>query len=114
MRAGRLDTRMILQRKVESRDSVGGVSWAWEDVAEMWAEVRGLQGREFFAAQQVNATATHQVTIRYRAGVTANMRFVEKSAPTVGYDIIAAPSNPRRTEIVAVCVVREADGWRAD
>ncbi len=46
----------------------------WQAVAKVWAEVLTLSGRQFELAQQQVAGATHAVTIRWRAGVTAKMR----------------------------------------
>ncbi len=43
-------------------------------MATVWARVRAVSGREFFAAAQVQAEQLQRITIRYRTGVTAAMR----------------------------------------
>lgn len=112
MKAGRLNRHVMLQRRVESQNDMGEVTWVWEDVCAMWAEIAPMSGREFFAAQQVQAEASHNITIRWRPGVTAEMRVIEVCEPTIAYDIVAPLANARRTEIVLKCKTREADGWR--
>jgi SPP1 family predicted phage head-tail adaptor len=74
IRAGDLDQRITLQQITETRDSFGGVTETWTDVATVWAGISMLSGRESFAAQHVYAEATHRVIVRYRTGVDAKMR----------------------------------------
>lgn len=112
MKSGRLRHYVMLQQRIESQNDMSEVVWTWEDVCPMWAEIAPLTGREFFAAQQVQAEATHNVTIRWRPGVTAKMRFIEVCEPSVAYDIVVPLADARRTEIVAKCKTREATGWR--
>jgi SPP1 family predicted phage head-tail adaptor len=76
VRTGDLRHQVILQSKTEGRDAVGGVVEAWSDVATVWASVEPLDGKEFFAAERVNADATTRIRMRYRAGVTPVMRAV--------------------------------------
>lgn len=76
MDPGNLDRRITIQAPTRSRNSLGEEVQSWSDTAEVWAEVKPLTGRELFQAQQVVEQATHQVTIRYRAGITSDMRVV--------------------------------------
>jgi SPP1 family predicted phage head-tail adaptor len=48
----------------------------WDDVAVVSAEIRPLRGEEFLQAQQLDATLTHRITLRYRAGIQATWRAV--------------------------------------
>jgi len=48
----------------------------WADVATIWASIEPLSGREFFAAQQVNAEVTTRIRTRYLAGIKSSMRVV--------------------------------------
>lgn len=52
----------------------GEVTVTWSELFEEWAEVKPLQGREYYQAAQVHAEVTHRVTIVYRSGVTAKCR----------------------------------------
>jgi SPP1 family predicted phage head-tail adaptor len=71
IRGGSLRHRITVQRNVTAGDGQGGTSSAWTAVATVWAEVAPMQGRELFAAQQVNALTSHKITMRYLAGLTA-------------------------------------------
>ena len=73
---GQLRTRMHIQQVTETRTPDGGIAEAWSPFAQVWAKVQGLRGRELFAAQQVQATTTHKVTIRYCRGLTSKHRML--------------------------------------
>lgn len=74
VRAGALDRRVTLLAPEPLRGAAGGYSESWAPVARICAKVTDLTGREFFAAAQVNAEVTTKFLIRYRAGVTPQMR----------------------------------------
>jgi SPP1 family predicted phage head-tail adaptor len=112
MRAGRLRHFVSLQQRVETKNDMGEVTWAWDEVCQIWAEISGLTGREMIAAQQVQSQVSHNILIRWRAGVTAKMRVVEVCEPSVQYDIVAVLPNARRTETRLMCLTRDAEGWR--
>lgn len=78
MQAGKLSHRIKLQQMTGAggQDSTGQPQETWTDVAEVWAAVEPIRGREYFAAQQVNAETTHRVRIRYLVGVTPMMRIL--------------------------------------
>lgn len=76
MDGGKFSDRVTLQSPPTAKDSVGQVTGAWVDVATVWAHVRGLRSREFFAAAQVQQEATIIVTLRYRPGVLPTQRLV--------------------------------------
>ena len=77
MDAGRLNKRITIQQLTAgspAQDTFGAPSESWETFAQVWAEIKPIQGREFWAQQQVQSEITHQVTIRYLSGVTSKMR----------------------------------------
>jgi SPP1 family predicted phage head-tail adaptor len=76
MNPGKLNKRILLQRCVETEDGFGGGATSWVDVAYAWASIEPLEGREYYQAQQINSAITHKVRIRYRDGITPDMRFV--------------------------------------
>ena len=51
-----------------------GYADSWADTATVWARIEPLSGRERLAAQRIEDTVTHRVTIRYRSGVSARQR----------------------------------------
>ena len=107
MRAGTLRHRVTLQRRELEKDDYGGVSprGVWVDVATVWASLEAVSGREFFASRQEQFEVTHKVTIRYRDGVTADMRVVH-GGKTFG--VVAPLPDNRGTRLVLMC--REASG----
>ena len=74
MYAGRMDTRVTVQRPETTRDAWGGVVEGWGLVASTWAAVEPLTGRELFAAQATQSETTYRLTTRYMAGVDASCR----------------------------------------
>lgn len=76
MEAGRLDKRVTIESQSVERNSIGEPETTWEDFATVWAAVEPLQGREFWAQQQVQSAVSHRVRIRYLDGVNAAMRIV--------------------------------------
>ncbi len=77
MRAGDLRHRITIQELTEVKDPLSGeVTNDWKDICTIWAEIRALRGREYFAAQQTIAESSHEITIRYRKGIKPTMRAV--------------------------------------
>lgn len=80
--AGRLDTRITLQRPAEGQDAAGQPLTGWIDhLTGIAADVRFLAGLE---AIKADATATRQrvsVRIRHRDGLTAAMRVLIHAQP---------------------------------
>lgn len=74
--AGTLNRQVTLQRAVPAGDGQGGTTRTWTDVAATWAAISARGGKEFQTAKQTRATLTDEVRIRYRTGITADMRVV--------------------------------------
>lgn len=73
---GQLDRRVSLQSVSGTTDDLGETREAWAEYAAVWARLEPISGRELWLAQQAQSEATHKVTLRYRAGVTARDRVV--------------------------------------
>lgn len=79
MRAGALRERVTLQSATEASDGAGGQTLTWANVATdpvVWARVEPTEGREKFAAMQIQGRYTHRVTLRYRTDLTLKLRVV--------------------------------------
>lgn len=74
MKAGGLRHKVQIQSKTEDRTATGAVTYTWTTFASPWAAIEPLYGREYFASQQVQAEVTTRIRIRYRVGVTPDMR----------------------------------------
>lgn len=110
----RLRHRGDLQAPTRAQNpSTGAVTTTWATVRApgeplIAAEIVPLSGREFTAAQAVQAGVNTRITIRWRAGVTATQRFVHQG--TV-YDIKAVLPDPTlRRHITLMCETGANDG----
>lgn len=98
MRAGELRHRITIQEQGETKDSFGADTLTWQDFATVWAAIEPLQGREYFAAQQVHAEVTTKIRIRYLPGVKPSMLVLFGNRK---FNILAVTnSNERNRELV--------------
>jgi len=74
MQAGRLDRRITIQAPTVTKSASGAPVEGWADVATVWAAVNPKSGREYWSAQQRVAELDSVFRIRYRTGVTRQMR----------------------------------------
>jgi SPP1 family predicted phage head-tail adaptor len=75
--SGDLRHRVQLQEKSRTQDPhTGEMLDSWVDVAEVWAQVVPLSGREFLASAAEQSEVTGRIVIRYRDDVDATKRFV--------------------------------------
>lgn len=81
IRSGELRHRVTFQRRITAQDSTGQAVESWQDAFTAWADVSPLNGRELIAAQQLQSSVTHMITVRYRSELAdpkavADMRIV--------------------------------------
>lgn len=111
MRSGRLRHRVTLQNRVAASPSnlaSGEVDASWTDYLTVWASVEPLSGRELIAAQQVNSDVSVRVRLRWRDGITAQMRV---SFGGRYYEILAVVDREvRNREIELMCSEGVAHG----
>lgn len=88
--AGELNRRITIEKNNKSkRDSFGDEATdSWLPFCTVWAKITAAGTREFWEAQAAHAELTHKITIRYRSGITADMR-VKYGERTL--DIVAPP-----------------------
>lgn len=72
--AGRLRHRIEIQNYEAAQDDWGQPIYSWVHWAAVWASVEPLQGREFLAAMALQSQTTVRIRMRYRSGVTSQMR----------------------------------------
>ena len=73
MDAGKLDRRVLLLRKVSTRDQYGGASVDWQIIATVWARKLSSKGREFYSAGRTLSGNEVGIQIRHTptvAGLT--------------------------------------------
>lgn len=106
--AGSFHERITLQSKSATRNAIGEEVVVWTDRATVWADVRPIRGREFFAAAQMQATIDTVASIRYRADVVAEWRLLWRGRP---YDIRSVIDvGARRERIELMCQSGVNDG----
>ena len=48
----------------------------WEDIATTWASINPISGKEYYSAETINSDLTHKIRLRYRRGITPDMRIL--------------------------------------
>jgi SPP1 family predicted phage head-tail adaptor len=70
MRAGRLDRRVILQRKTITVSSSGAEIETWNTLSTRWASVNAMNGDERFSAPQLVAKAQVEFQVRWSSDIS--------------------------------------------
>jgi len=75
MQAGKLDQRVTLWRLSGGVDDWGApLPDELVAVGTVWASVQPLKGREYLAAMAAQSEVTTRITMRYRPGVTPDLK----------------------------------------
>ena len=75
MKAGTLNNRITIQRRTGGEDAWGApLPAGWEDVAQVWANVRHVSGSEMIRADADGSKVKASIRIRWRCGIDAGMR----------------------------------------
>jgi SPP1 family predicted phage head-tail adaptor len=93
----------MLEKKVETRGTAGGVSTTWKEVEEIFAGIEPLHGREFLAAQQTQNETTVQIVLRYYPGLDNTWRVRDiGSSPEITYTIDSVINENNRDRMVTL------------
>ncbi len=71
-----LRKRFSLEMPVETPDGAGGMITSYALVANVWGAIVARNGYELWVAERIEQNVSHQITIRYREGITAAHRFI--------------------------------------
>jgi SPP1 family predicted phage head-tail adaptor len=106
MRAGKLRHIITIQRPTDTRNDYGEVVEGWEDVITTRASAEPLQGREYFASQQVRSETTTRFRIRWPGmPITPDMRVMFEGR---AYDIDSViDPNERHRELHVMAVEKK-------
>ena len=99
VRAGLLDRRVTLKRRVETVDSSRQAVISYWPIATVWARVEPLGGREGFGQQQWVATGDVRFTIRWRGDVTPLHRVLHDGRV---FDVMTVAEEGRREALLVV------------
>ena len=92
--AQRLNKRVTIQAQSTAQDEIGQPVQTWATVAEVWAEVADVSGREYIAAGGVQNSANTKITVRHIAGIVPSMRVL---AGADAYNIESVLGQDNRT-----------------
>ena len=85
---------LTLEQAFRTGDEGGGASLSWVAVTTLWASVEAVGGGEREAADRSEARTRYKIRLRYRADVTAGMRFRQD------------------TQLFNICTVQDEEGRR--
>ena len=71
---GALRHRLMLETPVRAGDGGGGAVVTWSPIAEVWAQITPMTGKETVVAEAIAGRVSHEIVIRYRVGVVPAMR----------------------------------------
>lgn len=95
MISGRLDNRVTIQNLSTERLPSGQLKEKWHDIATVWAEIKGLSGREILTSGSEKAEATIRVWTRYRDDIGSSSRLRCESGGYKGLILhVVSPPNP--------------------
>ncbi|MEO0809897.1 MAG: phage head closure protein [Pseudomonadota bacterium] len=93
--------RVTIEQPIRTDDEGGAATLTWQQVATVWAEITGLDGREILRAETLVGRATHRIVMRYRTGIDASMRIVSAGKY---HEIISALDEEGRNQwLVCYC-----------
>jgi SPP1 family predicted phage head-tail adaptor len=101
---GSLRSELALQAATPMPDGLGGHTQSWAEIATAFARIEPVSAASMFGPDQTVETVTHRITIRWRNGVAAGMRFVKQGRI---FDIVTV-HDPDDTGRYLVCRTREA------
>jgi len=71
--AGKLDQRISIKQATNTPDGIGGVTESWSELAEVWANVAPMAGREEDRQGAVRENRMYMITIRNRSDILNDM-----------------------------------------
>ncbi len=87
MNPGQYKHRITFQQYLEGETENGFPIKDWKDVITVFAAIRTLKGKEFYEAATTQNENTSRFIIRYRKGITPDMRIKMRDGRT--FDIVS-------------------------
>lgn len=105
MRAGKMKRRITFQHAETHRGKMGEVIYDWHDLATVWAEIKGISGRERMASGAIFSEATVRIWTRYRADITTANRLIYTLPNVRGqvYSILAVIPDTDYSRLELLC-----------
>lgn len=108
MRCRNLPHQITLQTRGSTVDGHGQTVESWADTRTCRAQCEPLNGREWFAAGQLQGSLSVRFTIRYFAGITAGMRVMWRGEPYEIISVIEPGGDLEWLELMCASGVRDA------
>lgn len=106
MQIGNLDRRVTLMTVTRSQDpNTGEEVETFVAGQTVWGQKLDVTGKEFFSAGQINAEVNTKFIIRYRTGVTPDMKL---RCEGVDYDIMHPPIELGRRQWLQILAKKRA------
>ena len=99
IKAGELNRQITFRRKTETgKDSYNNPIYDWADAATVWASIITTGGKEFYAAQKLNAETSAVFKVRYTTVVNGLMqiKYGTRTFEIIGINDV----NARREELL--------------
>lgn len=106
MKAGSLDRRITIQRKVVAQNNFGEEVTTWQDVATVWAEKIDNTGQERFQSSQFIGKTSRSFRFRWSNAVKEVTTEHQIVFDGVDHDIVAVHEINRREGIFVDCTAR--------
>ena len=100
---GALRSELALQVNTPAPDGLGGHAESWSEIATIFARIEPASATSSFGPDQTVEMVTHRITIRWRNGVAAGMRFAKQGRI---FDIVTV-HDPDDSGRYLVCRARE-------
>ena len=71
---GKLNRRITFLRLKTTEDEMGQDKAEWEEYCSVWATIKPCKSSEYNFMSKLKPEVTHRVYIRFRKGITADMR----------------------------------------
>lgn len=107
LQAGKLRYLVTIEQVAGTQDATGQETWTWNTFTQAYVSIEELAGTERLVAQQLYATASVRMRMRWQDGIVPKMRVTMTGAATVHYDILAAlDPDGRQRQIELLCALR--------
>ncbi|PTA87459.1 head-tail adaptor protein [Kosakonia sp. H7A] len=106
MQAGRLNQRVRIMNFTSVRTPSGQPETVWHDGSDIYAEIKGISGREQISAGAEIAEATIRVWVRFRTDITAASKLKVLTGPYKGQvlDVAAPPiADSKGSQLEILC-----------
>lgn len=106
VRAGDLRQRVKIERATVVQDAHNQEIETWAELAESWAFIEPLQGREFFDGRTVLGDTSARIRMRYRTDLKKTDRIVDLETNDVWEIEAVLDVDSRRRELAIMAVHR--------